>query len=115
MTTRSGLFYGANFKERVMVINQLGVSPNVMRLPSPKGGPGPGAQDKGPDFSVNGRAQPMIDMPPGEVQMWRIANTSGRSGAFFNPFPTGFIGCRSRRTASSSTTTPRSRSNERRS
>jgi hypothetical protein len=29
-------------------------------------------------------------MKPGEVQMWRIANTSGRSGAFFVAPPPGF-------------------------
>jgi FtsP/CotA-like multicopper oxidase with cupredoxin domain len=77
-------------KVPVMVINQLGVSPNLLRQPSAQGGPGPGSQDKGPDFSVNGRAQPLIEMAPGEVQMWRFANTSGRSGAFFSGFPRGF-------------------------
>ena len=60
----------------VLVINELGVSPNLLRA-------GPGAQDKGAEFSVNGRLQPVIEMRPGEVQLWRIANTSGRSGAFF--------------------------------
>jgi FtsP/CotA-like multicopper oxidase with cupredoxin domain len=80
------LFYGADFKQHVMVINQLGVSPNLYRLPATAaqgGGAGPGSQDKGPNFSVNGRSQPIVDMAPGEVQMWRIANTSGRSGAYF--------------------------------
>jgi FtsP/CotA-like multicopper oxidase with cupredoxin domain len=66
----------------VIVINQLGVSPNLMRT-------GPGQTDKGPDFSVNGRFQPVIDMAPGEVQLWRIANTSGRSGAYFGGFAPG--------------------------
>ena len=28
-------------------------------------------------------------MAPGEVQMWRIANTSGRSGAYFGGFARG--------------------------
>lgn len=79
-------YYGPLFKERVMVINQLGVSPNLLRLPltaAKGGGAGPGSQDKGPNFSVNGRSQPVVDMQPDEVQMWRIANTSGRSGAYF--------------------------------
>jgi len=78
-------WYGTGWTQRqpVMVINQLGVSPNLMRA-------GPGATDKGPDFSVNGRIQPVIDMKPGEVQLWRIANTSGRSGAFFLGPPPGF-------------------------
>lgn len=63
----------------VMVINQFGTSPNL------KGG---AAQDKGPDFSVNGRTDPVISMKPGEVQMWRILNSSSRAGALFLP-PTG--------------------------
>jgi FtsP/CotA-like multicopper oxidase with cupredoxin domain len=64
----------------VMVINQFGTSPNL------KGGAG---QDKGPDFSVNGRTNPVINMKPGEVQMWRIVNASGRAGAFFLAPPAG--------------------------
>jgi len=71
-------FYGPGWTrtQPVLVINQLGVTPNLERV-------GPGRIDKGPDFSVNGRLQPHIKMYPGEVQMWRIINTSGRSGAFF--------------------------------
>jgi FtsP/CotA-like multicopper oxidase with cupredoxin domain len=66
--------------QKVMVINQLGVSPNLLR--------GGAAQiDKGPDFAVNGQLRPVVQMRPGEVQMWRIVNTSGRAGAFFNPPP----------------------------
>lgn len=64
----------------VMVINQFGTSPNL------KGGAG---QDKGPDFSVNGRTNPVIAMKPGEVQMWRILNASGRAGALFLKPPAG--------------------------
>lgn len=64
----------------VMVINQFGTSPNL------KGGAG---QDKGPDFSINGRTNPVISMKPGEVQMWRIVNASGRAGAFFLAPPPG--------------------------
>jgi FtsP/CotA-like multicopper oxidase with cupredoxin domain len=66
----------------VLVINQIGVSPN---LKNPAGG-----QDKGPDFSVNGRVNPVISMRPGEVQMWRIVNGSGRAGAYFIAPPPGF-------------------------
>ena len=81
-------FYGANWTrtQPVMVINQLGVSPNMMR----NLGSGSGQQDKGPDFSVNGQFQPMVEMAPGEVQLWRIVNSSGRSGAYFAGFPPGF-------------------------
>ena len=84
-------FYGAGWTQTqpVMVINQLTVSPNLLRQPSPQGGGGPGTQDKGPDFTVNGRSQPIVDMAPGEVQMWRIANTSGRSGAYFGNIAPG--------------------------
>jgi len=66
----------------VLVINQFGVSPN---LKNPGGG-----QDKGPDFSVNGRINPVISMRPGEVQMWRIVNASGRAGTYFIAPPPGF-------------------------
>ena len=82
------VWYGPGWTQRqpVIVLNQLGVSPNLMRGVGPRGG----NTDKGPDFSVNGRIQPVIDMKPGEVQLWRIANTSGRSGAFFLGPPPGF-------------------------
>jgi FtsP/CotA-like multicopper oxidase with cupredoxin domain len=75
--------YGAGWtrKQPVLVINQIGVTPNLLRKTP---------TDKGPDFSVNGRLQPVIKMYPGEVQMWRILNTSGRSGAFFVGPPAGF-------------------------
>jgi len=66
----------------VLVINQFGTSVN---LKNPGGG-----QDKGPDFSVNGRINPVISMRPGEVQMWRIVNGSGRAGAYFIAPPPGF-------------------------
>ncbi|MFL6247291.1 MAG: multicopper oxidase domain-containing protein [Thermoanaerobaculia bacterium] len=71
-------------KQPVMVINQLGVSPNLVT-----GGPGTG-QDKGPDFSVNGRQNPLLTMQPGEVKMWRIVNASSRAGVQFIGPPKGF-------------------------
>jgi FtsP/CotA-like multicopper oxidase with cupredoxin domain len=37
------------------------------------------------DFSVNGRLRPKLKMQPGEVQLWRILNTSGRTAAYFMP------------------------------
>ena len=61
----------------------------VALRPSARRRAGPGSQDKGPNFSVNGRSQPVVDMQPGEVQMWRIANTSGRSGAYFGGIAPG--------------------------
>jgi FtsP/CotA-like multicopper oxidase with cupredoxin domain len=66
----------------VMVINQFGTSPNLKA-------PGAG-QDKGPDFSVNGRINPVLTMKPGEVQMWRIVNSSARAGTQFIGPPAGF-------------------------
>ncbi len=78
-------WYGSNWTRsaQVLVINQLGVTPNLVRG-------GAGQQDKGPDFSINGQEKPVIQMKPGEVQMWRIVNTSGRAGALFLGPPTGF-------------------------
>lgn len=76
-------WYGTNWTRgaQVMVINQLGVSPNLMH----GGAPGtPGKIDKGPDFSINGQLKPTISMQPGQVQMWRMVNTSGRAAAYFN-------------------------------
>jgi FtsP/CotA-like multicopper oxidase with cupredoxin domain len=75
-------FYGTDWTKTqpVMVINQLGVSPNLERGAA-------GRTDKGPDFSVNGQIKPVIQMRPGEVQMWRIVNTSGRAGTFFSAPP----------------------------
>jgi FtsP/CotA-like multicopper oxidase with cupredoxin domain len=66
----------------LMVINQFGTSPNLK-------GSGTAGQDKGPDFSVNGQTNPVISMKPGEVQMWRILNASGRAGAQFLAPPPG--------------------------
>jgi FtsP/CotA-like multicopper oxidase with cupredoxin domain len=79
-------FYGTGWTrtQPVMVLNQPGVSPNMMRKR------GPARQDKGPDLVVNGRFGSIIDMAPGEVQMWRMVNGSGRSGVFINAFPSGF-------------------------
>lgn len=79
-------FYGEGWArtQPVMVINQPGASPNLMRA---RGG---SQQDKGPDFVVNGRFAPILDMAPGEVQMWRIVNGSGRSGVFIKAFPSKF-------------------------
>jgi FtsP/CotA-like multicopper oxidase with cupredoxin domain len=80
-------FYGANWTrtQPVLVINQLGTTPNLLRG-------GRGGTDKGPNFTVNGQYQPVIDMRPGEVQMWRIVNTSGRAAAQFAPPPLNSAG-----------------------
>jgi FtsP/CotA-like multicopper oxidase with cupredoxin domain len=62
----------------VLVVNQLGTAPNVFGGGSSSGGPLP--------FSVNGRFTPTITMQPGQVQLWRIANTSSRGGIFVAGF-----------------------------
>lgn len=79
-------FYGANWTrtQPLMIINQLGVTPNLLR--GGQGGQGGiGSTDKGPNLAVNGQMNPVINMRPNEVQMWRIVNTSGRAGAYIVP------------------------------
>jgi FtsP/CotA-like multicopper oxidase with cupredoxin domain len=66
-------YYGTDWTRRqpVMVINELGTVPNLF------------SNSRGhPPISINGRVMPKVTMQPGEVQMWRIANTSSRSGVF---------------------------------
>jgi hypothetical protein len=64
----------------VLVLNQLGGNPNlaVSSQVGPQG------------FSVNGRRQPRLQMRPGEVQLWRIVNTSSRTFARFLAPTDGF-------------------------
>jgi FtsP/CotA-like multicopper oxidase with cupredoxin domain len=71
-------------QEPIMLVNQLGVTPNMERSN------GPARTDKGPNFSVNGRLEPMVAMRPGEVQMWRIVNSSPRSAIWLPALPAGF-------------------------
>jgi FtsP/CotA-like multicopper oxidase with cupredoxin domain len=75
----------------VLVLNQLGTTPNLLT--------GTGGSSSSPntptgapvaDFAVNGRIRPIAHMQPGEVQLWRILNTSGRSAAYFMAPPKGF-------------------------
>jgi FtsP/CotA-like multicopper oxidase with cupredoxin domain len=69
-------FYGDGWTptQPVLLINQLGTGTNLF------GGGTPRA------FSVNGRIQPALTMRPGEVQFWRIADTSARGGVFIMGF-----------------------------
>lgn len=75
-------FYGKDWTrtQPLMIINQLGGLPNLMAGPKQR-------QDKGPDFAVNGQLKPRVRMRPGEVQMWRVVNTSGRAGVFITGPP----------------------------
>ena len=65
----------------VMILNQLGDYPNRLRARGTRS-PTP------PAFAINGRWAPIVQMQPGEVQLWRLVNTSGRSAAYFMA-PTG--------------------------
>jgi FtsP/CotA-like multicopper oxidase with cupredoxin domain len=63
----------------VLVLNQLGTTPNLL-----SGGPGTGPAGKaGVPFAVNGLVGPKAHMQPGEVQLWRIVNSSSRNAAYF--------------------------------
>jgi FtsP/CotA-like multicopper oxidase with cupredoxin domain len=69
----------------VLVLNQIGTTPNLLAAP----GTGFGGAGAKQDFAVNGRIRPVVHMQPGEIQLWRIVNTSGRSAAYFMA-PQGF-------------------------
>ncbi|HUP61288.1 MAG TPA: multicopper oxidase domain-containing protein [Thermoanaerobaculia bacterium] len=71
-------YYGLNFTEQVLVVQGLGVAPNLLF---------PG-QFGDVNFFVNGKFKPVLQMAGNSVQMWRIANTAGRAGAYF-PAPKG--------------------------
>jgi FtsP/CotA-like multicopper oxidase with cupredoxin domain len=67
----------------VLVLNQLYTTYNLLT-----GGGGP-AGPAGIDFTINGRLRPIVEMQPGEVQLWRIVNASARNAAYFMA-PEGF-------------------------
>jgi FtsP/CotA-like multicopper oxidase with cupredoxin domain len=71
--------------QKVMVLNQLiAERPNAMSS-AKVFDTDTEAGTSGADFSVNGRLRPRLKMQPGEVQLWRIVNTSGRTAAYFMP------------------------------
>ena len=59
------------------MLNQLGTEPNLLINLERQN------KDKAVDFVVNGRLRPIVGMQPGEIQLWRIVNTSARSAAYF--------------------------------
>jgi len=77
--------------QKVLVLNQFGVAtggtgtegtpPGVLK-PNILAG-GATSPESGLDFAVNGRLGPRLKMQPGEVQLWRIINSSARSAAYF--------------------------------
>lgn len=89
--------------EKILVLNQLGTVVNAL-VGGSTGDLG------GVNFSVNGNLRPTVEMQPGEIQLWRIVNTSGRTAAYFMP-PKDSSGARSLRTASS-TLMPRTNKSE---
>lgn len=74
-------FYGANFREKLMVLQQLGSVPSMVA---------PTRANLDNNFVVNGRYQPVLKMAGNSVMMWRMANTSANAGTFFrSPDPGG--------------------------
>ena len=67
----------------VLVLNQLGTTPNLLTNGNGPAGPA------GVDMLVNGRLRPVAHMQPGEVQLWRMLNTSGRNAVYLMA-PQGF-------------------------
>jgi FtsP/CotA-like multicopper oxidase with cupredoxin domain len=74
-------YYGASFREKVLVIQQLSTAPFPLTNPLSQG---PGSPR--PQISVNGRLDPVVAMNPGEVQMWRIVNGAFRDAIQFAYF-----------------------------
>ena len=85
-------------EQKVFVLNQLGTAtgidappfasrPNVLSGGFAAGAASP--REQGVDFSVNGRLRPKMKMQPGEIQLWRIVNSSARNAAYFMA-PEGF-------------------------
>ena len=70
---------------KVIVLNQLGTTPNALAGGALNQNGIITPNEGGIDFSVNGRLRPKLKIRPGEVQLWRILNTSGRTAAYFVP------------------------------
>ncbi len=71
-------------QQPTLVVNQYTATPNLERVP---GVPGPGTA---PPLAVNGSLQPTLTMYPGQVQLWRIVNSSTVSGFYISQLPAGF-------------------------
>lgn len=67
-------------KEKVLVIQQLETALLVLSAG--------GANRAKTPLSVNGQLDPVVTMRPGEVQLWRIINASGRTFVQFDSFST---------------------------
>ncbi len=75
-------FYGPQLREQVLMLQQI--SPAPFPLLNPANTVAPGAAR--PPISVNGRRQPIVEMRPGEVQLWRIVNGAFRDAVQFVGF-----------------------------
>ncbi len=77
-------FYGAAFRDQVLMIQQISTTPFPLLNPAVAG--------KGPRnrplyrLSVNGRLKPVVKMRPGEVQLWRVANGTYRDAVQLQRF-----------------------------
>jgi FtsP/CotA-like multicopper oxidase with cupredoxin domain len=71
-------FYGPNFVQQVLMIEQLSAAPFPLTTPTTKG---PGAAR--PRLFINGRLNPLISMRPNEVQLWRITDGAFRDAVKF--------------------------------
>jgi FtsP/CotA-like multicopper oxidase with cupredoxin domain len=67
-------------QQPTLVVNQYEATPSLER------GGGVGA----PPLAVNGSIQPTLTMYPGQVQLWRIVNSSAISGFYISQLPDGF-------------------------
>ena len=62
---------GQKFVERVMVLQQITAIQNLQRTGGDN--PGTGTNQK----LINGKLNPIVEMQPGEIQLWRIVNAMG--------------------------------------
>ncbi|MBM3738093.1 MAG: hypothetical protein FJW39_20110 [Acidobacteria bacterium] len=62
-----------NIQEQVLLLQQFAESPNLLMG---SGGP--------PTLQVNGQLQPVINMQPGEIQLWRIVHGTVQANAIQN-------------------------------
>jgi len=75
-------FYGRGFRDQVLVIQQLSSTPFPVLNPATRG---PNSVGK-PQLSVNGRLNPVVQMRPGEVQLWRLVNGAFRDAVQIQSF-----------------------------
>lgn len=67
-------------QQPTLVVNQYMQTPGLMR----------GGATGSPAFSVNGSMQPNLTMYPGQIQLWRIVNSSSIDGFYISNLPNGF-------------------------